>query len=445
VTLPAASTIALRTAVSPASKFADRWRTRLAGAPVMAPGAVLDVGRGDAVVVAVAHPDDESLGMGASLARLAHDGVDVHVVAMTAGEAALDHVGIHPAELGLRRRCELSGATEALGVTTLTVLDLPDGRLGEYTEDIEAAVGAALVRHGGSCVATLWRHDPHPDHQAVARASLAAAESGGAAVVEFGLWATHWTDPEEVGEEVVLLDPGEPAALARGVAIACHESQSEPLVDGLDPVLPTEVVTWSHEYVVRPATPPRPALPDFDAMYAADHDPWDVESSWYERRKLAILLGTLPRERYARAWEPGCGPGVVSAQLAGRVGDLVASDASAAAVGLARRRAGMPSHVRFVKSELPEVPVEGTVDLLVVAEFLYYVPDLPMALDALWSVCEPGTHVVFLHWAHRPHDARRGGPEMHARICLDSRRRSAVNIISHTDQDFLLDVYEVVA
>ena len=59
------------------------------------------------------------------------------------------------------------------------------------------------------------------------------------------------------------------------------------------------------------------------------------------------------------------------------------------------------------------------------------------------GVTAPGTQVVFLHWAHRPHDAHRSGPEMHARIYLDSQRRDAVKLVSHSDQDFLLDVYEV--
>jgi SAM-dependent methyltransferase len=186
-----------------------------------------------------------------------------------------------------------------------------------------------------------------------------------------------------------------------------------------------------------------PAGPDFDAMYRADSDPWDVETSWYERRKLAVLLATLPRQRYQRAWEPGCGPGVVSAALAGRVDELVASDSSAAALELARGRADKPRHVRYVQSELPEVPLDGTVDLVVVAEFLYYAPDLQRSLDALWSVAAPGTQLVFLHWAHLPHDAFRSGPEMHARICLDSLNRPAGKVIAHSDQDFLLDVYEV--
>ncbi len=183
--------------------------------------------------------------------------------------------------------------------------------------------------------------------------------------------------------------------------------------------------------------------PDFDQMYRANPDPWAVETSWYERRKLAVLLATLPLERYATGWEPGCGPGIVSAALGRRVDDLVASDSSEAAIDLARQRPGLADGVRFVRSELPAVPVDGPVDLVVVAEFLYYVPDLAGALDAVWSATRPGTQVVFMHWAHQPHDAFRSGPHMHAEISLDSLHRSAVKTISHTDEHFLLDVYEV--
>ena len=128
--------------------------------------------------------------------------------------------------------------------------------------------------------------------------------------------------------------PGE-MPTAQAEALSCYASQNEPLRDDLDPILPATVLSWPHEYVVRASIPPvpPPALPDFDAMYGADDDPWDVESSWYERRKLSVLLATLPREHYDRAWEPGCGPGLVSARLADRVGELVASDSSTAAIG----------------------------------------------------------------------------------------------------------------
>jgi SAM-dependent methyltransferase len=186
-------------------------------------------------------------------------------------------------------------------------------------------------------------------------------------------------------------------------------------------------------------------VPDFEAMYQADHDPWQVETSWYERRKLAVLLAALPAERYRRAWEPGCGPGLVSRRLAERVGELVASDVSETAVALARERTGDLPGVSVHRSALPEVPFEGSVDLVVAAEFLYYVPDLEGALDVLWSRCEPGAHLVVEHWAHHPHDAFRGGPEMHARIRLDCVGRGVRSLVTHADQDFLLDVYEAPA
>ena len=110
--------------------------------------------------------------------------------------------------------------------------------------------------------------------------------------------------------------------------------------------------------------PPQAATPDFDQMYQADPDPWSVETSWYERRKLAVLLATLPLERYGSAWEPGCGPGIVSAALGHHVDHLVASDSSATAIGLARGRPGLPDGVHFVQSALPEVPVNVWLDSL---------------------------------------------------------------------------------
>lgn len=182
--------------------------------------------------------------------------------------------------------------------------------------------------------------------------------------------------------------------------------------------------------------------PDFEALYRRDPDPWQVSSSWYERRKLAVVLASLPKAHYSTAWEPGCGPGMVSAALADRVDDLVASDVSPTAIALAEERCRGLEHVRFSVSELPAVPVESPVELVVVAEFLYYVHDLAAALDAVWSASMPGGHVAFLHWAHRPDDAYRSGPGMHADIAIDSVDRDFRRVVSHIDSDFLLDIYE---
>jgi trans-aconitate methyltransferase len=183
-------------------------------------------------------------------------------------------------------------------------------------------------------------------------------------------------------------------------------------------------------------------VPDFDALYDAHADPWRVGSSWYEQRKLAVLLASLPRALYATTWEPGCGPGITTAALAERTEELVATDSSQAAVDLARERCRELDGVRVEVSRLPEVPVTPPVELIVAAEFLYYVEDLQPALDALWSVAAPGSHVVFLHWAHQPDDAFRSGPDMHAQIAIDAIDREALRVITHSDTDFMLDVYE---
>lgn len=94
----------------------------------------------------LAHPDDESLGMGGVLARYAAEGVATHLVTATSGErgwpgAPADHPG--PRELARLREAELRAAAEVLGIRSLTLLRYPDGGLA--TAD-HAALTARLVR-----------------------------------------------------------------------------------------------------------------------------------------------------------------------------------------------------------------------------------------------------------------------------------------------------------
>ena len=70
----------------------------------------------------------------------------------------------------------------------------------------------------------------------------------------------------------------------------------------------------------------------FDAMYGASDDPYAVRTRWYEERKRAVLMASLPRRRYLNAFEPGCGAAELTLQLAERCDSLLASDFSEAAV-----------------------------------------------------------------------------------------------------------------
>ena len=79
-------------------------------------------------------------------------------------------------------------------------------------------------------------------------------------------------------------------------------------------------------------------VPDFDAIYRADPDPFEVRSSFYEARKLDLLLACLARPTYATAWDPACGVGELAARLASRCDLVLASDASLEAVRLTSAR-----------------------------------------------------------------------------------------------------------
>jgi LmbE family N-acetylglucosaminyl deacetylase len=241
-------TVPLRLTPEPA--YTEQWARRLDGASPLLPSDAVDVRTGDSLLVVVAHPDDETLAVGGTLADLSASGVRVHVLSLTSGEAALDHVGEPSPGLGARRRAELEHAGRSLGLAGCTSLDLPDGRLAEHPGLVEVAVRTAVDDLGPARVVTLWRDDPHPDHRAAGRAVQAVCAPG--TVDEFLLWTMHWTDPADVAVDVAPVAYGRAAGQARRTALRGYRSQVEPLADHLEPVLPAGVVLWPHECVVRP-------------------------------------------------------------------------------------------------------------------------------------------------------------------------------------------------
>src|SRR5215218_9097255 len=80
----------------------------------------------------LAHPDDESLGTGGTLARYAAEGVETYLLTATRGErgwfgAPDQNPGL--AELGRIREAELRAAGRALGLREVAFLDYVDGDL----------------------------------------------------------------------------------------------------------------------------------------------------------------------------------------------------------------------------------------------------------------------------------------------------------------------------
>jgi SAM-dependent methyltransferase len=181
--------------------------------------------------------------------------------------------------------------------------------------------------------------------------------------------------------------------------------------------------------------------PDFDRLYRADPDPWQVSSSWYERRKLSIVLACLLRTRYALAWDPACGTGHLAARLSELADQVLATDGSAAAVELSRQTCADRANVRCALSALPAQPVGGDrFDLVVLSEFVYYLTaEQRLASLATVMALAPRAEIVAVHWRHRPHDAHLGGEETQDEIVSTLAAAGWQRAVHHLDADFVLD------
>lgn len=156
----------------------------------------------------------------------------------------------------------------------------------------------------------------------------------------------------------------------------------------------------------------------FEAMFAADDDPWRFRSRWYEARKRALLLACLTRPRYASAFEPGCANGELSAELAARCDRLIVSDGSDRAVVLARERTAELRHVEVRKAWVPADWPTERFDLIVVSELGYFLSGDALAAfiaKARASLLGGGS-VLACHWRRGSDDCEFDGDEVHRRL-----------------------------
>jgi LmbE family N-acetylglucosaminyl deacetylase len=142
------------------------------------------------VVIAAPHPDDEVLGCAGIMAWLDRNGVAVEIVAVTDGDASHARSSrISAAELVARRMTERTAALERLGLTRLPVhrLGLPDSAVADH----ERTLVDALASHVDPDTTLLvpCEDDGHPDHEAVARAGIRAAQVRGSVCLQVPIWA----------------------------------------------------------------------------------------------------------------------------------------------------------------------------------------------------------------------------------------------------------------
>lgn len=206
-------------------------------------------------LVVVAHPDDESFGLGAIVDAFTRAGTVVAILCFTRGEAST--IGGVSGDLAALRAAELANAARSLGVESTTLANHPDGELSSIDQAVLAAeIAAAVDRHKAEGLIVF---DPsgvsgHPDHGAATAASLRAADA-------IGIPVLGWTLPHAVAER---LDE------EFGVAFSGHHDAE------IDIVLPVKrdrqrIASMAH---VSQAIPPSPLWRRLELLGDHEHLRW---------------------------------------------------------------------------------------------------------------------------------------------------------------------------
>lgn len=148
------------------------------------------------ILVIAPHPDDESCGIGGTLALHRRQGDPVHLLFVTDGTNG-DPDGRFGDDLASVRRREALEAARVLGGCTCEFLGLPDGH--EVTDDdFEQVAGlfdAAMERFEPDLVYVPWSEEAHADHahswEALRRCYRRRTQSGRSTprVLEYEVWS----------------------------------------------------------------------------------------------------------------------------------------------------------------------------------------------------------------------------------------------------------------
>ena len=148
------------------------------------------------LMAVLAHPDDESLGVGGTLAKYAAEGADVFLLTATRGDGGRYHGhpkgdARHPGALALGniREAELRAAAAALGVREVSLLDYHDQRLDAADPREAARLVAMQIRRVRPDVVITFGPDGvygHPDHIAISQFTTAAVVHAGDAAFAAG-------------------------------------------------------------------------------------------------------------------------------------------------------------------------------------------------------------------------------------------------------------------
>lgn len=232
----------------------SRWHQR-----VLATGTDVTGRSAEASALVVApHPDDETIGCGATVARKRAAGTEVHLITVADGAGSHRSDALAPGQLASIRSGELRDACRILGLSDADTLQLAiaDETVADHVADVAQRIGEAIHRHRPDEVLVCSALDWHPDHKACSEAARTAVLDLPPALrprlLEYPVWwwmhgpwqAAHggpWATREPVGFAAglaaVVRNPGAELVSTQGFlatkqqALAAHRSQTSKLFD----------------------------------------------------------------------------------------------------------------------------------------------------------------------------------------------------------------------
>lgn len=190
------------------------------------------------IMAIFAHPDDETMFLGGTLAYLANSGAEVHYISATRGEGG--EMGDPPicerADLGRIREKELGCAVKALGGESLDFLGFedpvvgPEGELFPFSDRLEEVVNKLKGYVDRIQPDVILTHGPggeygHPAHIQVHQAVMGALDN--LPFTPRAVYSPAWLS-RETGEFTpapgMLVDTS-PWIAQKIAAVTCHKSQ----------------------------------------------------------------------------------------------------------------------------------------------------------------------------------------------------------------------------
>lgn len=173
-----------------------RIRTRLCGTACDITDAIAH----RSALVLAAHPDDETLGCGATILRKTSSGTPVTVLVVTDGRYSHRSSYLTPQDLARIRREEMAEAARRLGLgeEALRWGEFTDGTLTKCEDKLTELVAEALADVRPEEVYVTGAFEPHPDHSALGRAARRAIRHAATPVrlLEYPIWLwAQWPLP----------------------------------------------------------------------------------------------------------------------------------------------------------------------------------------------------------------------------------------------------------